>query len=568
MGTANVRLLPLASLTYFLHCEDSEILCCMFVCRGDIDMFRTLTVFVSLMVTSVFLTLSTAQEPPPAQTKNKPATQPAKAETKAKAGEPAKEKKETSKSSTDEEPVITHHTVRVGGQDLKYTTTAGLMPIRDAKGDVEARIFFIAHTLDDVKAAASRPLLFSFNGGPGSASLWLHMGALGPRRVPAPAEPTIPAPPFHLVDNDASWLDKSDLVFIDPVGTGFSRAAKPELNNKFHSLNGDIESVGEFIRMYLTRYDRWDSPLYLIGESYGTTRAAGLAGHLVDRGIVFNGVILVSCALDFQGFSFSPGNDLVFLNYLPSYAAVAWYHHKLPADLQQVGLPAVLQEVERWTDREYASILARGDRLSAGERRDAVARLARYTGLSAEVIDEHQLRIELSVFRKELLKSQHRSIGRFDARYQGIENLTPSDSGPSTDASYSAVRAPYTATFYRYLRSEVGYRSDVPYYVLGEGVGRWNFQSEMGYPATTHSLSAAMAKNPHMKVLIASGYYDLATPYRAVEQAIAGLGLDPVLRKNLTVETYDAGHMMYLHEPSLHKLKHDGAAFIERSRGK
>ena len=205
---------------------------------------------------------------------------------------------------------------------------------------------------------------------------------------------------------------------------------------------------------------------------------------------------------------------------------------------------------------------------TAEERREAVARLARYTGLGAEVIDEHQLRIELSVFRKELLKSHHRSIGRFDARYQGIENLTPSDSGPSTDASYSAVRGPYTATFNRYLRSELGYRSDVPYYVLGEGVGRWNFQSEMGYPATTHSLSAAMAKNPHMKVLIASGYYDLATPYRAVEQAIAGLGLDPVLRKNLTVETYDAGHMMYLHEPSLHKLKHDGAEFIERSRGK
>lgn len=529
-------------------------------------MYRILSVFVCLTMMSWTMTWSWAQEPPPGHTKAKPADHPTAAQSKP--AEPAKEKKETSKSSTDEEPVVTHHTVRVGERDLKYTSTAGLMPIRNEKGDVEARIFFIAHTLDDVKCTQPRPLLFSFNGGPGSASLWLHLGALGPRRVPAPPDPTIPAPPFHLVDNDATWLGTSDLVFIDPVGTGFSRATKPELNGKFHSLKGDIESVGEFIRMYLTRYDRWDSPLFLIGESYGTTRAAGLAGHLVDKGIVFNGVILVSCALDFQGFVFSSGNDLPFLNYLPSYAAVAWYHHKLPADFQERGLPAILQEVERYTEREYPSILARGDRLSADERRDAASRLARYTGLDTDVIESHQLRIKLAVFRKELLKSRRRSIGRFDARYEGIENLSPDDSGPSTDASYSAVRAPYTASFYRYLRSELGYKSDVPYYVLGEGVGKWNFQSEMGYPETTSSLSEAMVKNPHMQVLIASGYYDLATPYRAVENALAGLGLDPVLRKNLTTEIYDAGHMMYLHAPSLHKLKADGAAFIERSRGK
>jgi carboxypeptidase C (cathepsin A) len=523
-----------------------------------------------LMCLTLFLTSSaalprktTAQEPPSTQAKAKTG-EPAKDKEKEK----EKDKREATKSSTDEEPVVTHHAVRAGGHELKYTTTAGLMPIRDAKGDVEARIFFIAHTLEGAHASGSRPLLFSFNGGPGSASIWLHLGALGPRRVPTTVGPTIPAPPFHLVDNDATWLDKADLVFIDPVGTGFSRAAKPDLNSKFHSVSGDIESVGEFIRMYLTRYDRWDSPLFLIGESYGTTRAAGLAGHLVDRGIVFNGVILVSCALDFQGFRFASGNDVPYLNYLPSYTAVAWYHHRLPADLQQLGLPAVLQEVERWTDHEYASLLARGDRLSPDERREAARRLARYTGLDADLIETHQLRIELSVFRKELLKSRHRSIGRFDARYEGIENRTPSDSGPSTDASYSAVRGPYTASFNRYLRSELGYKSDVPYYVLGEGVGRWNYQSEMGFLETTHALSEAMAKNPHMQVQIASGYYDLATPYRAVEQALAGLGLDPDLRKNITIETYDAGHMMYLHEPSLHKLKRDGAAFIERAGGK
>src|SRR5262249_13497838 len=247
------------------------------------------------------------------------------------------------------------------------------------------------------------------------------------------------------------------------------------------SLRGDIESVGEFIRMYLTRYDRWSSPLYVIGESYGTTRAAGLAGHLVGRGIAFNGVILVSCALDFQGIFFSPNNDLPFLNYLPSYAAAAWYHKRLPADLQQLGLPAVLGRLERWVDREYGAILARGDRLSDDERRQAAQRLARYTALKADDIEEHDLRIAMDHFNRELLRSEHRSIGRFDARYKGIENRRPSDArGPSHDPSYDAVLAPYTSTFNQYVRDELGYKSDLPYYILGGRVGRWDFQTGMG----------------------------------------------------------------------------------------
>ncbi len=295
----------------------------------------------------------------------------------AKPGEPAKpkdqEKKQDEvkeKSAPDEEPVVTHHRIKLGGEELKYTATAGLMPLKDAKGETEARIFFMAYTRDEAGPAESRPLLFSFNGGPGSSSVWLHLGALGPRRVPMPDEPTIPAPPFRLVDNDATWLDRADLVFIDPVGTGYSRAAKPELNAKFHSLRGDIESVGEFIRMYLTRYDRWSSPLFVIGESYGTTRAAGLAGYLVEHGIAFNGVILVSCAIDFQGIFSGPSNDLTFLNYLPSFAAAAWYHKKLPAELQKLALPELLKEVENWVDHEYVSILrgATGSPTPSGTR--------------------------------------------------------------------------------------------------------------------------------------------------------------------------------------------------------
>ncbi|WP_165234892.1 S10 family peptidase [Aquisphaera insulae] len=531
-------------------------------------MTRILSAFATLTMVLTLAALQTspsrAQEPSPkAEEKPKKKDSP-KAEEKPKDKE--KEKKDAGKSSTDEEPVVTHHAVTVGGKELKYTATVGLMPIRDAKGETEARIFFMAYHLDEPKASSPRPVLFSFNGGPGSASVWLHIGALGPRLVPAPQGPTIPAPPFRVVDNPATWLDRTDMVFIDPVGTGYSRAAKPELNQKFHSLKGDIESVGEFVRMYLTRFDRWDSPLYVIGESYGTTRAAGLAGHLVEKGIAFNGIILVSCALDYQGFVFNTGNDLPFLNYLPSYAATAWYHKKLPADLQAGGLPAVLKEAEAFVDREYAAVLARGDRLTDEEKQRVAAGLARLTGLDATTIADHQLRLELDVFRKELLKAKHRSVGRFDSRYEGIENLSPSSSGePATDPSYSAVRASYTSAFNRYIRTELGYKTDVPYYILGEGVGRWDFDVRMGYPSTTGPLSEALTKNPHMKVLIASGYYDLATPYRAVDHALARLGLDPAIRGNISTTTYEAGHMMYLHGPSLHKLKADGAAFLDGS---
>jgi carboxypeptidase C (cathepsin A) len=517
----------------------------------------TLILFVVVILSARGVRAQPA-EPPKAQAKGDSAA------VKAAPTKDASPEKPKTKSSTDEEPVVTHHRVSVDGKELKYTATAGLMPIKDAKGETEAHIFYISYTLDEPASGPSRPLMFSFNGGPGSASVWLHLGTLGPRRVTITEEPVIPPPPFRLVDNEATWLDRTDLVFIDPVGTGYSRAAKPELNAKFHGVRGDIVSVGEFIRMYLARYERWASPLFLIGESYGTTRAAGLTGYLVDQGIAFNGLILVSCALDFQGFIFSEANSAPYLNYLPSYAASAWYHKKLPADLQQLTLPALLKEVEAWSAKEYPSILARGDELSDQERADALARLARYTGLNSAEIDANHLRVSQSTFCKELLKSARRSIGRFDSRYQGVEG-SPAAVAPSFDPSLAGVRAPYTSTFNNYVRTELGYKSDVPYYILGEGVGPWNWQTQMGYPATTDDLKDALTKNPHMKVMIASGYYDLATPYRAIEHTLAGMSLDPSLRKNITIERYDAGHMMYVHGPSLHKLKRDGAALIDRA---
>ena len=436
---------------------------------------------------SIIFILSTtagiAQQPGPAPPEKAQAKGGPPATKSASPQEPVPDKTKT-KTSTDEEPVITHHRISAGGQELKYTATAALMPIKDSKGETEARIFYIAYTLDDPPAGTLRPVMFSFNGGPGSASIWLHLGALGPRRVPITDEPVIPAPPFRLVDNEETWLDRTDLVFIDPVGTGYSRAAKPELNARFHTLRGDISSVGEFIRMYLTRSDRWGSPLYLIGESYGTTRAAGLAGHLVDHGIAFNGLILVSCALDFRGFMFSDANDAPFRNFLPSYAASAWYHKKLPDDLQARGLAALLREVEEWTDKEYVSILTRGDQLGGEAHRNAVLQLARFTGLRASDIEAANLRITQPYFCKRparVWKTGGRSAASTRS-LQGSRKLTRGRSSPAlTREELAGIRralyVPHsTTTFFEPSYSTgptLPITSWVKAWVAGTGSSRW-----------------------------------------------------------------------------------------------
>jgi carboxypeptidase C (cathepsin A) len=298
-------------------------------------------------------------------------------------------------------PVVTRHQITVNGRPLAYTVTTGKLPLKSAEGETEAEIFFMAYTLDGVKSPAARPLMFSFNGGPGSASVWLHLGALGPKRVKMRSDGAMPSPPYQLVDNPYTWLDQTDLVFIDPVGTGYSRASKPELGKRFWGVQGDLESVGEFIRLYLTRYQRWASPLFLVGESYGTTRAAGLSGYLVERGIAFNGILLVSSILNFETADFARGNELPYTLYLPTYTATAWYHKKLPADLQQRELAPTLAEVEQWATGDYARALALGDRLPADQRAATLDKLARYTGLDREYLDLADLRVDIQHFCKE-----------------------------------------------------------------------------------------------------------------------------------------------------------------------
>ncbi len=466
-------------------------------------------------------------------------------------------------------PVESQHEITVHGRTLRYLARAGMLPLKNGSGETEASVFFVSYTLEDAGDPAHRPLTFAFNGGPGSASLWLHLGAIGPRRVELLENGALPPPPYRLVDNEQTWLDQSDLVFIDPVGTGFSRAAKPEQARQYWSLQGDIQSIGEFVRLYLTRYERWSSPLFLAGESYGTTRAAGLSGWLVDQGIALNGVLLLSTVLNFRTISFGSGNDLPYVVFLPTYTATAWYHKKLSPDLSH-DLRKTLAEVERWARTDYAAALAQGDNLPARERAAVAERLARYTGLSRQYVENSDLRVDQARFTKELLRDRRRAIGRYDSRLTGIESTAAGDV-PEADPSYSAVRPPFTMLFNEYVRKDLRYKTDMPYYVLGEGINApWDF-GPTGRASTDVSamLRSAFNKNPYMKLFVGMGYYDLATPYFSVKYTLDHLRLDPSLGPNLRTAMYEAGHMMYIDTPSRAKLREDVGEFYRTalSRG-
>jgi carboxypeptidase C (cathepsin A) len=474
--------------------------------------------------------------------------------------------------------VITQHRVSLGRKKLAYTVTAGTIVLkeeREAKGEREgefegerpvAELFFIAYTLDGVKDPSSRPVTFSFNGGPGSSSVWLHLGLLGPKRVAMDEVGNPLPPPYQLIDNEHTLLTASDLVFIDPVSTGYSRPVKGEKAKAFHDFEKDIASVGGFIRLYATRYGRWTSPKFLVGESYGTTRAAGLSHYLQERhGMYLNGVMLVSSILDFQTARFDVGNDLPYLLYLPSYAATAHYHGKLPQALQERPLEEVLREVEAFALGEYASALLQGSSLS--ERRAArVARaLSRYTGLSRAFIERCNLRVEIMRFAKELCRDERRTVGRLDSRFKGIDRDSAGEHF-EYDPSYATIQGPFTATFNDYVRRDLGFESDLTYEILKGLYQHWSFKGfENRYLNVAEKLRKALTQNPHLKVHVASGYYDLATPYFASEYTVNHLGLEPELRANIASSTYDAGHMMYVHQPSLGKLNETLSAFIAQS---
>ncbi len=503
---------------------------------------------------------------------------------KDKPAEADKKEADQEKEAEPPAPVVTDHTITLtDGRVLKYKATAGYLTLRDTeeaksprppaadkkderdplKGKPTAQVFFVAYTLDPAPDPATRPLTFSFNGGPGSSSVWLHMGALGPRRAQLTDQGEAPPPPYKLVDNESTWLDLTDLVFIDPVSTGYSRAAAGAGSNQFHGYKEDIASVGEFIRLYLSHNARWSSPKFIVGESYGTTRAAGLSDYLQEQhGIYLNGITLVSSVLDFQSISFDPGNNLPFSLYLPTYAAAAWYHHRLAPDLQAQPLADVLKSAEHFASNEYLLALEHGDALPPEEHTKVAGTLARFTGLPAASLAQENLREPDSRFFLDLLKDKNRSIGRYDARYTGIR-LQPGTDTYDFDPSFEAVHGAFTSAFNDYVRRELKYESDLPYNIL-TSVEPWNFNNvQNSYLDVADNLRQAMSKHPYLKVWVCCGYYDLATPYFAAQHVVGQMHLDPAVRPNIALTYYPAGHMIYVQKESREKFRHDFEGFLD-----
>jgi carboxypeptidase C (cathepsin A) len=465
----------------------------------------------------------------------------------------------------DDKLSVTHHELKVGGQVLKYEATAGTMAMKDESGKARAHFFFVAYRKESTDAfdPAKRPITFVFNGGPGAASVWLHLGAVGPKSVKLDDQGIPAGPPHALIDNPHGWLDATDLVFIDPVNTGYSRAADGVKPEEFFGVDRDIQSVAEFLRLYLTRYGRWLSPKFLAGESYGTTRAAGLSDYLLEHdGIDLNGIIFISSVLDFATISQGGSNDLPYVLYLPSYTATAAYHKKLDAELSK-NLPKTLAEVQAWALTDYTAALARGDSLKGEDRAAIVKRLARYTSLPEEAIDKSNLRIEPGFFEKNVLGDGRRIVGRFDGRLIGTDP-SPLAPYPAFDPSLSYYLPAYTSTMTDYTRRILRFESDLPYESLNGGhVQPWPMGREgRGYLDVATALASAMRENPKMKVLFASGYEDLATPYFATDYTISHMNLPVAIRKNVSRAMYEGGHMMYHVRESLEKLHADVASFI------
>ena len=465
----------------------------------------------------------------------------------------------------------TQHSVTISQQEIHYTVTAGTIVLKeeqekDSKSDGEkakASVFFVAYTLDNTGDTAKRPITFSFNGGPGSSSVWLHLGVLGPRCVETDQQGNLLQPPYQLVENQYSILDQTDLVFIDPISTGFSRVVQGEEAKQFHGFKKDIESIGDFIRLYTTRYQRWTSPKFLIGESYGTTRAAGLSGYLQEQhGLYLNGIMLISSVLDFQTIRFMNGNDLPYILYLPSFTATAWYYNLLDEELQ-ADLYQTLREVEEFAVGEYTVALMKGTDLLEDERQEVIRKLTRYTGLPIDYIGRTDLRVNIMRFCKELLRNQGKTVGRFDSRFTGLDRDSVGERF-EYDPSYTNILGPYTATLNDYLRSQLEFESDLAYEILTDRVHPWNYDTHQNqYVNVTDILRKAMTTNPYLKVFVASGYYDLATPYMATRYTFNHLGLDKSLQQNVSMSFYEAGHMMYVHQQSLIQLKEDLEGFIQ-----
>jgi carboxypeptidase C (cathepsin A) len=473
---------------------------------------------------------------------------------------------------------VTEHTITVNGQVLKYKATAGYLTLseekqdKDAKpddgshpggpgpdpGKPKAKIFFIAYTREDADRGA-RPITFAFNGGPGAASVWLHLGELGPRRVKLDELAPNPGPPYSLVDNEQTWLTDTDLVFIDPVSTGFSRPAPGATAGEFHDYEEDIKSIGEFIRLYITQNNRWLSPKLIIGESYGGTRAAGLCDYLQNEdGIYLDGVIIVSGLMNWQNIDFTPGNDIAFCLGLPAFADTAWFYKKDAPEYQQADVSKARQDAEDFAMKDYLLALGKGDQLAEADRQQIATHLSKLLGIPVDYILSHHLRVSDDDFRTELLKPEGRAPGRFDSRYSGIVYDPDGDIG---DPSFVAIRGAFTATINSYLRTELKFESDLPYNLLAD-VEPWHFNAENKYLDVSHALGRAMSDNPRLKVWVTCGYYDLAISYFSTQYTLDHMRLVPAIRQNLTISKYASGHMIYTDQTAIKAMRQDFSAFL------
>ena len=466
-----------------------------------------------------------------------------------------------------EDSSVTHHSVTVGGQSIKYSATAGTLLIRDDKDEPTASMFYVAYTQDGADAN-KRPVTFLYNGCPGSATIWLHMGSVGPKRVVVADAAATPGAPYQLVDNEYSLLDKSDLVFIDAIGTGYSHAVGKSQDKDFWGVDQDGRAFTKFIQRYLSKNGRWNSPKFLMGESYGTTRSALLSNMLTRAGVALNGVILVSSILNFETESFNVGNDLPYITNLPSYAAVAYYHNKLnpkPADFNKF-----IDEVRGFAFGDYAAALMQGDKLDDVHRAAIIKRVSDYTGISQKFITEANMRIECFRFMKELTRDEGHTVGRLDARYTGTD-LDNAGETPDFDPANSYLAGPYNAAFHAYMQDQLAYTPDRDYHLFAN-TQDWDYKHRNGFnpwwPGSLNvaeDLRQAMSQNPHLKVFVANGWYDLATPFGGSEYTFDHLGLDPSLRNNVQFGYYESGHMIYLHLPALKALKADLAKFYDAS---
>jgi len=482
----------------------------------------------------------------------------------------AQEAQEKSEKSPKAQIFKSVQTLKLGNQNLKFNTFAGTMELRDEKNKPIALHGFTAYFKDG--GSKNRPIIFSFNGGPGSSSYWLHMGIMGPKRIVVNDPNYTKAAPYTLEDNPYSILDRADVVMMDPIGTGLSELIGESTGEDFWGVDQDIRATSLFIMQFLKKYNRLQSPKYLLGESYGTFRNAGVMNYLLDRGFALNGVVMVSAVFDLRTLTFPPNDDLPYVVHFPTYAATAFYHKQLSEKMQSLSLSSFLDEVRKFTENEYTPALFKGTSISDQDKLAIAEKMVKYAGANKEFWLRANLKVKARAYFNELLRKEGKTVGRLDSRYSGI-NENPSNQYAITDPQSDAISPAYTVGFLDYLHGDLGVSKALNYKTSARVAydnfkWDWSHRGNIGWGTqvainTSIDMASAMSKDPNLKVLIMNGYYDLATVFYGVEHTITHMNLAPEIRDNIIMTYYESGHMMYIHEPSMRKFKIDLSNFLD-----